>query len=76
MSDEELAAVVEKISIFARVTLNTKLRIVKAYQQRGHIVAMTGDGINDTPAIKQANVGIAMGETGDRSNKSNRRYGS
>jgi Ca2+-transporting ATPase len=64
MTDEELYGMVEEVSIFARVTPEHKLRIVTAFQKRGHIVAMTGDGVNDTPAIKQADVGIAMGEKG------------
>jgi Ca2+-transporting ATPase len=64
LTDEELVRTVEEISIFARVTPEHKLRIVTAYQKCGHIVAMTGDGVNDTPAIKQSNVGIAMGRTG------------
>jgi P-type Ca2+ transporter type 2C len=64
MSDDELVRIVDQVSIFARVTPEHKLRIVTAFQKQGHIVAMTGDGVNDTPAIKQANIGIAMGRTG------------
>ncbi|BBI31899.1 cation-translocating P-type ATPase [Cohnella abietis] len=64
ITDEELTGMVEDVSIFARVTPEHKLRIVMAFQKLGHKVAMTGDGVNDTPAIKQADVGIAMGEKG------------
>ncbi|QQG43247.1 MAG: cation-translocating P-type ATPase [Candidatus Daviesbacteria bacterium] len=64
MSDEDLLTRLEKVSIFARITPNQKLRLVRLYQKKGEIVAVTGDGVNDSLALKQANVGVAMGITG------------
>lgn len=64
MSDEHLDRIIENCTVFARVTPEHKLRIVRAFKRKGHICAMTGDGVNDAPAVKEADIGVSMGVSG------------